>query len=95
MQQVVRFSEELSYAPRNLEQGSNNWVLSGLRTTTGKPLLANDPHLRLQNPALWYIADLFSPHFDDLLWLWRDRQYIPLSTRPADWGRTWTLELRP
>jgi penicillin amidase len=40
-------------------------------------------------------AELFSPHFDDLLWLWRDGQYIPLSTRPADWGRTWTLELRP
>jgi penicillin amidase len=40
-------------------------------------------------------AELFSPHFDDLLWLWRDGQYIPLSTRPADWGRTRTLELRP
>ncbi|MGK0619091.1 penicillin acylase family protein [Meiothermus cerbereus] len=63
MQQVVRFSEELSYAPRNLEQGSNNWVLSGSRTTTGKPMLANDPHLRLQNPALWYIADLQGPSY--------------------------------
>jgi penicillin amidase len=40
-------------------------------------------------------ADVFSPHFDNLLWLWRDKQYIPLSTRPADWGQTWTLELRP
>jgi penicillin amidase len=63
MQQVVRFTEELSYAPRNLEQGSNNWVLSGSRTTTGKPMLANDPHLRLQNPALWYIADLQGPSY--------------------------------
>lgn len=34
--------------------GSNNWVLSGTRTTTGKPLLANDMHLALLTPAIWY-----------------------------------------
>ncbi len=38
--------------------GSNNWVLSGSRTASGKPLLANDPHLRLQAPSLWYLADV-------------------------------------
>ncbi|MDO9074720.1 MAG: penicillin acylase family protein [Rubrivivax sp.] len=38
--------------------GSNNWVLAGHRSTTGKPLLANDPHLRLSTPALWYFARL-------------------------------------
>ncbi len=41
--------------------GSNNWVLAGTRTTTGKPLLANDPHLGLQAPAIWYFAHLETP----------------------------------
>jgi penicillin G amidase len=34
--------------------GSNNWVLSGTRTTTGKPILANDMHLLMSIPAIWY-----------------------------------------
>jgi penicillin G amidase len=37
---------------------SNNWVVSGARTQSGKPLLANDPHLRLEAPAVWYLAHL-------------------------------------
>lgn len=41
--------------------GSNNWVLAGSRTTTGAPLLANDPHLKLSAPALWYFARLEMP----------------------------------
>ena len=41
--------------------GSNNWVLAGDRTATGKPLLANDPHLGLATPALWYYAHLSAP----------------------------------
>jgi len=34
--------------------GSNNWVVDGTKTTTGKPLLANDPHLGIQMPSIWY-----------------------------------------
>jgi penicillin amidase len=34
--------------------GSNNWVLSGSHTATGKPLLANDMHLQMSIPAIWY-----------------------------------------
>ena len=34
--------------------GSNNWVLSGSRTTTGMPILANDMHLGMGAPAIWY-----------------------------------------
>ena len=34
--------------------GSNNWVVSGKLTKSGKPLLANDPHLAIQIPAIWY-----------------------------------------
>jgi penicillin amidase len=41
--------------------GSNNWVLSGSLTTTGKPLLANDPHLGLAAPGLWYFAHMSAP----------------------------------
>ncbi len=39
-------------------QGSNNWVVAGSRSVTGAPLLANDPHLKLAAPALWYLARL-------------------------------------
>jgi penicillin G amidase len=38
--------------------GSNSWVVAGGRTTTGKPLLANDPHLAPAMPSLWYQAGL-------------------------------------
>jgi len=34
--------------------GSNSWVVSGDRTVTGYPLLANDPHLSIQMPSIWY-----------------------------------------
>ena len=43
---------------------SNNWVLAGSRTASGKPLLANDPHLGLAAPAVWYFAHLSAPGFD-------------------------------
>jgi penicillin amidase len=41
--------------------GSNNWVINGKRTVTGSPLLANDPHLGLSSPSLWYFAHLSAP----------------------------------
>jgi penicillin amidase len=50
--------------PSGIEgQGSNNWVVSGARSETGHPLLANDPHLKLSAPALWYLARLEAPGF--------------------------------
>ncbi|MBM3582863.1 MAG: penicillin acylase family protein [Alphaproteobacteria bacterium] len=42
--------------PSGSTGGSNSWVVSGGRTTTGLPLLANDPHLGLGLPGLWYLA---------------------------------------
>lgn len=42
-------------------KGSNNWVVSGERSASGKPLLANDPHLGLSAPAIWYFAHLKAP----------------------------------
>jgi penicillin amidase len=44
--------------------GSNNWVVSGARSATGKPLLANDPHLGLTAPAVWYFAHITTPEFE-------------------------------
>jgi penicillin G amidase len=41
--------------------GSNNWVVGGEHTTTGQPLLANDPHLSVQLPAIWYEVGLHAP----------------------------------
>ncbi|GAA3229887.1 penicillin acylase family protein [Actinocorallia longicatena] len=40
------------------EIGSNSWVVGGAHTTTGKPLLANDPHLAPHLPSVWYQAGL-------------------------------------
>jgi penicillin amidase len=41
--------------------GSNNWVVSGAHTATGKPLLANDTHLELTIPSIWYEVHLTAP----------------------------------
>ncbi len=40
--------------PTGSSIGSNNWAVSGKLTATGKPLLANDPHLTIQIPSIWY-----------------------------------------
>ena len=44
--------------------GSNNWVVSGAHTVSGKPLLSNDMHLGHQMPNLWYEAHLHCGNFD-------------------------------
>lgn len=41
--------------------GSNNWVVAGAHTATGKPLLANDPHLGYSIPSIWYECHLTAP----------------------------------
>ena len=41
--------------------GSNNWVIGGALTESGKPLLADDPHLGLSSPSVWYQMHLQSP----------------------------------
>ncbi|WP_434590824.1 penicillin acylase family protein [Streptomyces sp. A5-4] len=57
--QLSRVSDALDEIPALLGPngsgiGSNSWVVSGKYTTTGKPLLANDPHLAPQLPSTWY-----------------------------------------
>ena len=44
--------------------GSNNWVVDGTLTASGKPLLANDPHLATHIPSLWYLAHLSGGDFE-------------------------------
>ncbi len=47
-------------APRP-EVGSNNWAVGGSKSATGLPILANDPHLRLTLPSIWYQMQLSAP----------------------------------
>ena len=44
--------------------GSNNWVVSGKRTNTGMPFLANDPHLAFTQPPRWYEIHLKGGRFN-------------------------------
>ncbi len=50
-----------SWSPELTLPGSNNWVVSGAHTVSGKPLLSNDMHLPVQMPNLWYEAHLQDP----------------------------------
>lgn len=43
---------------RSPEIGSNNWVIDGVKSKTGRPILANDPHLGIQLPSIWYETGL-------------------------------------
>ena len=43
--------------------GSNNWVVAGSHTASGKPLLSNDMHLGLTEPNIWFMADLRAPGY--------------------------------
>jgi penicillin amidase len=47
----------------NCAPGSNNWVISGAHTASGKPLLSNDMHLPLTEPNIWLMADLSAPGY--------------------------------
>ena len=58
----VDASTQLMFLSAGIEGiGSNNWVVNGGNTTSGKPLLANDPHLSLAAPAIWYFTRQKAP----------------------------------
>jgi penicillin G amidase len=85
--QIARVKEAIGLTAH--AAGSNNWVVSGERSVTGKPLLACDPHLSTTIPGLFYQADLacddyrvfgaMLPHSPDLVYS---------QTRFAAWGFT-------
>lgn len=67
-QALARLSElgqqALALAGVPVFEGSNAWAVSGQRTSSGKPLLAGDPHITYALPAVWYEAHLSAPDFE-------------------------------
>jgi len=57
---AVRSLERLGLYAEDLA-ASDNWVVSGKHTASGKPLLANDPHLQASAPSIWYMVHLTAP----------------------------------
>jgi len=56
--QTLESTSSLLFGPHSPRDGSNNWVVSDDQTQNGDALLANDPHLSLNNPAIWYYTEM-------------------------------------
>jgi len=62
LQKVAEYQDFSKQLPGGVEGiGSNNWVVSSQKSATNKPWLANDPHLGLTVPAVWYFAHIDAP----------------------------------
>ncbi|NNL82021.1 MAG: penicillin acylase family protein, partial [Winogradskyella sp.] len=46
------------------DNGSNNWAISGTKSYSGNPILANDPHLGLNLPSIWFVMQLSTPEYN-------------------------------
>jgi len=57
----VWFTEQFKPDPDN---GSNNWVVAGSKTKSGKPILCNDPHLGLNLPPIWFEIQISTPSYN-------------------------------
>lgn len=75
-----------------LFEGSNGWLLSGKRTTSGFPILANDPHITYSHPGIWFEARIKTPQFETY------GHFLPLipfpilaHNRDRAWGLTMSL----
>jgi penicillin G amidase len=56
---------EQKLPPKEREHvGSNNWAVTGSKTKSGKPILCNDPHLRLTLPSIWFEIQIHTPEFN-------------------------------
>lgn len=60
---IAAVRSALKQLPIPLIQGSNGWVVSGSRTASGFPILANDTHIGFGQPAVWYEAHIEYPGF--------------------------------
>jgi len=58
---ILALQHSLGPVCESCSAGSNNWVVAGSRTSTGKPLLSNDMHLSHSVPGIWYQIDLGAP----------------------------------
>ena len=69
--------------------GSNAWVVAGGRSASGRPLLANDPHLPLASPNTWYLAQLNAPNLSVTGATLPGLPFVVLGhTRQVAWGFT-------
>ena len=75
-----------------LFEGSNGWLLSGSRSASGFPVLANDPHIAYSQPGVWFEAHLKTPNFETY------GHFLPILPFPIlshnlerGWGFTMTL----
>jgi len=65
LSQIAQISDEVqARSGVALFEGSNAWAVSGARTSSGKPMLAGDPHIGFSVPAVWYEAHLKAPGFE-------------------------------
>lgn len=64
LDQVAMFAQNFFQEPFSLFDGSNAWVISGKRTRSGKPILANDPHIGFSSPSVWFEAAIKYPDFE-------------------------------
>jgi len=55
-------AQVIQYSKPNPINGSNNWVVSGQKTSSGAPILCNDPHLELTFPSVWYEMQITTPN---------------------------------
>jgi penicillin amidase len=62
-QLISKINEAIEKIPVPLLQGSNGWVVSGAKSVSGFPILANDTHIGFSQPAVWYEAHLEYPGF--------------------------------
>lgn len=62
---IERLADEIKALEDRVPIGgaSNNWTMRSTRTSTGRPLLANDPHLNATVPSSWYLAHLETPEW--------------------------------
>ncbi|MGB4958445.1 MAG: penicillin acylase family protein, partial [Saprospiraceae bacterium] len=53
-----------NFEHRNKGAGSNSWAVAGSKTSTGKPIFCNDPHLSLGLPSIWFEVHIHTPEFN-------------------------------
>ena len=58
---VVLDTTRASLPQPHPDNGSNNWAISGSKSASGRPILANDPHLGLNLPSIWFVMQLSTP----------------------------------
>lgn len=64
LQEAVGLIDHKVYQKERELVGSNNWAVSGSKTKSGHPILANDPHLRLSLPSIWYELQMQAPQMN-------------------------------